>query len=120
MATSSELKAFIDTKIDNTGQRLTTGNRTRDAFDAVIDSLFNQFGEIYTTTISINANKDYIVIVPATSYGGTIRSYQIFDSNGFDITQQFSARKGVLTGDQTLTLNRGKSGTNIEVNIILK
>tara|TARA_R110001599_G_scaffold212711_1_gene410409 strand:- start:406 stop:768 length:363 start_codon:yes stop_codon:yes gene_type:complete len=120
MATRAELLAEVQAKIDITGQKLTTGVRVRSVFDDLINSLFSQFGTVYTETVTVASNKDYVITVNASLYEGSIRSYAIFDSTGYEVGSRFTAKKGVDTGNQTLTINSAKGGSNIEVNIILQ
>tara|TARA_R110001599_G_scaffold318295_1_gene527885 strand:- start:724 stop:1086 length:363 start_codon:yes stop_codon:yes gene_type:complete len=120
MANKQELKDIVEQMIDITGQRLTTGIRTRNVFDDIIDALFNQFGQIYTTQVNLVANTDFVIVVPASAYQGSIRNFNVWDANGNEIGNKLAVRKGVLLGDQTLTLNSAKSGVFVEVNITMR
>ena len=122
MATRGQLLAEVQAQIDITGQQLTTGVRVRTILNEVVNSLFDEFGTIFSTTITVASNKDYVVIVDGTNFEGSIRSYSIFDSSGYDVGSRFTVKKGVdpATLNQTLTINSAKGASNLEVNITLK
>ena len=118
--TRDQLKADVQAKIDITGRRLTTGVATRTLFDNIIDSLFDQFGQSFTTTATLVANTDKVIVIPSATYSGVIRTFNVFDANGYEITSKLTVQKGVLLGEQTLTLNSAKTNINVTVNILLQ
>lgn len=121
MSNKADLISIVESKIDITGQRLTTGVRTRDAFESVIDALFDQFGQVYSETLNVVANKSSVITIPSDDYQGDIRMYTFFDSSGNDITSTFDLiKKGVSGDDKTLTFSGFKTRTFVEVNILMK
>ena len=120
MATKAEIKAEIQAKISITGQRLTTGLTTRDILDQIVDAMFDQFGQVFTTTVNIVANVDKVITIPSATYQGSIRTFNVWDSSGNEISQQIFIQKGTSGSDQTITLNTSKTKTSVEVNILMK
>lgn len=120
MATKDELITTIESKIDVTGRRLTTGVKTRAALEAIVDAMFEQFGQIFTTTVNLSANVDKVIVIPSATYQGDIRTINIWDASGNEITRKLAVIKGTSGSDKTLTLNSPKVDTNVEVNITMR